>query len=155
MKPFKWMELVISILAAELVGVLSQLFTGNTRAFYDTLIQPPLTPPAPVFPVVWTVLYALMGIAAYLVYRSNGQNKDALLLYGAQLLVNFIWSIVFFRLEALWLSVAVILLLDVLLVLTIRAFHSVSKMAAYLMIPYLLWVLFATYLNIAIAVLNG
>ncbi len=154
MKRFKWMELLISIVGAELVGALSQLFTGNTRPFFDALIQPPLTPPATAFPVVWVILYAMMGTAAYLVYQSSTKKKDALLLYAAQLLVNFIWSIVFFRFHALWLSVAVIVLLILLLVLTIRAFYVVRKPAAYLMLPYLLWVLFATYLNIAIAILN-
>ena len=100
----KWTELLIFIVAAELVGVLSGIVAGNTNSFYQELAKPPLSPPGWVFPVVWAVLYALMGWSAYLIAAakvSTSEKGCALFLYGLQLLVNFMWSIVFFRLEKL------------------------------------------------------
>ena len=151
-------SLFISVAAAELVGALSGLLAGNAGAVYGTLSRPPLSPPGWVFPVVWTVLYALMGVAAYLVYQApseQGTKRRALILYAAQLVVNFLWSIVFFRFEQFGLAAVVIGLLDILLILTIAAFARISKPAAGLLLPYLVWVLFATYLNIGVVVLNG
>ena len=107
--------------------------------------------------MVWTILYALMGVAAYLIYSAEAdaeRKRTALTFYVVQLAVNFLWSIVFFRFQLFWLSVAVILLLDVLVALTILRFRPISKAAAYLLLPYLAWILFATYLNIGVAVLQ-
>ncbi len=157
MKKLQLTDLLTSIAIAELVGVLSSLLAGNSRAFYETLPLPPLSPPGWVFPVVWTLLYALMGAAAYLIYRADadaGQKRSALTLYVAQLAVNFLWSIVFFRFQLFWLSVAVLLLLNVLVALTILFFRRISRPAAYLLLPYLAWILFAAYLNIGVAVLQ-
>ncbi len=150
-------KLFVSIGIAELVGLLSGILAGNSGAFYKTLLLPPLAPPGWVFPVVWTVLYALMGIAAYLIYQSDADKKqiqNALTIYGIQLFVNFMWSIVFFNLKWLGFSVVVIVLLDLLVLLMIFLFYRINKCAAYLLLPYLTWVLFATYLNIAIYYLN-
>ena len=157
MKIKSYTELFIFIVTAELVGVLSALVTGDFGGFFDKYAQPPLMPPAWVFPVVWVILYALMGISAYLVYSSDGSDeakKRALRIYAAQLAVNFSWSIVFFRFEELWGAAGVIILLLVLVILMILSFKKVSPLAAALNIPYLLWVLFASYLNIATAVIN-
>ena len=157
MKKVHWTDLLTSIAIAELVGVLSSLLAGNSSSFYQALPLPPLSPPGWVFPVVWTILYALMGVAAYLIYSAEAdaeRKRTALTFYVVQLAVNFLWSIVFFRFQLFWLSVAVILLLDVLVALTILRFRPISKAAAYLLLPYLAWILFATYLNIGVAVLQ-
>lgn len=149
--------IIISILIAEGVGLLSSLLAGDTRAFYQTLNQPAFAPPGWLFPVAWGILYALMGAAAALIPTSMGADADkkrALTLYGLQLLLNFSWSIVFFRFGLLWPSVLVILALLLLVVLTFLAFLDIRPLSGYLLIPYLLWLLFATYLNISIAILN-
>ena len=144
---------MISIIAsAELVGALSALITGDFDSFFDRYASPPLMPHSWLFPVVWAVLYALMGISAYLIYFSDSSaDKRALWLYAAQLAVNFSWSIVFFKYEKLWAGAAVI----VLVVLMITVFKKISPTAARLNIPYQLWLIFAAYLNIATAIING
>lgn len=150
-------DLLICIAIPELTGALSALLAGNSGRVYQTLRQPPLSPPGWLFPVAWTILYALMGVASYLIYQSAAaqrEKKTALCFYTAQLLVNFSWSIVFFRFGAFHFSVAILLLLDLLVFLTIIQFYKIRKSAACLLIPYLLWLLFATYLNIGVAVLN-
>ena len=152
----KYTELFIFIVSAELVGALSALITGDFAGFFDRYASPLLMPPAWLFPVVWAVLYALMGISAYLIYFSDGSadKKRALWIYAAQLAVNFSWSIVFFKYEKLWAGAAVIILLIVLVMLMITAFKKISSTAAWLNVPYLLWLIFAAYLNIATAVIN-
>ena len=110
MKKPKITELLIFIVATELVGALSGLLAGNSFSFYKELIKPPLSPPGWLFPVMWAILYALMGISAFIIYTSNAKEKcPAFIIYGTQLFVNFMWSIVFFRFKMLRLSVAVIL----------------------------------------------
>lgn len=153
----KYTELLIFIVSAELVGALSALITGDFASFFDRYVSPPLMPPSWLFPVVWAVLYALMGISAYLIYFSNGgaDKKRALWLYAAQLAVNFSWSIVFFKYEKLWAGAAVIILLIVPVMLMITFFKKISPTVARLNIPYLLWLIFAAYLNIATAIING
>ena len=153
----KWTELLIFIVAAELVGVLSGIVAGNTNSFYQELAKPPLSPPGWVFPMVWAVLYALMGWSAYLIAAakvSTSEKGCALFLYGLQLLVNFMWSIVFFRLEKLGGSVAVILVLLGLLIGMLLLFRKIRPLAAWLNLPYLCWTAFASYLNIGIWMLN-
>ena len=153
----KYTELLIFIVSAELVGALSALITGDFDSFFDRYASPPLMPHSWLFSVVWAVLYALMGISAYLIYFSHGSadKKRALWLYAAQLAVNFSWSMVFFKYEKLWAGAAVIILLIVLVVLMITVFKKISPTAARLNIPYLLWLIFAAYLNIATAIING
>ena len=147
-------NLLLFIVTPELTGVLSALLSGGFSDFYAQMKEPPLLPPSWLFPVVWTVLYALMGISAYLVYSSD-KDSGCLKIYAAQLAVNFIWTIIFFRFRALWLSFAVIILLWILILAMIRCFCKVRKSAAFLNIPYLLWVTFAAYLTLSIAVLNS
>ena len=139
------------------VGSLATLLTGNGMMIYSMLLQPPLSPAPIVFPIVWTVLYLLMGIASWLVSRTDipeAQKKRALILYGVQLGVNFLWPLLFFGLGNFWLAFACILLLDVLVLMTLRQFLRISTVAGLLLAPYLVWVLFATYLNLGIAILN-
>lgn len=122
---------------------------------YSDLIKPPLTPPSWVFPVVWTVLYTLMGYAAYRIAGSGERGaKDAVNLYWLQLLVNLLWPIAFFRLEWRLFAFFWLLLLIVLIVRTILRFGAIDKTAAYLLYPYLVWCGFATYLNLAFYLLN-
>lgn len=146
-------DILIYVLSAELVGATSALLSGGFSDFFNTYTEPPLLPPAWLFPVVWTILYALMGYSAYLV-RREGCNGRQLAIYWAQLAVNFSWSIVFFRLQSLWGAFAVIIALLVLVALMIRSFAKVSRAAALINIPYLVWVGFATYLNLATAIIN-
>ncbi|MDP4133207.1 MAG: TspO/MBR family protein [Bacillota bacterium] len=156
MKKINWFRLIVIVLITELIGLLGSLFSGNTGEIYTSFTKPPLSPPGWLFGIVWPVLYLLMGIAAYIIYQmpKSPERKKATTLYWIQLLVNFIWPIVFFRFEWYWISVAIILLLDVLVLITTLYFYKIRKGAEYLMLPYLLWILFATYLNIGIAILN-
>ena len=155
-KKIDWSQLLIIVLITELAGMLGNLFSGNAGQEYSSFIKPPLSPPGWLFGVIWPVLYLLMGIAAYIIYQTQQtpERKRAINLYWVQLFVNFLWPIIFFRFEWYWISVIVILLLDVLVLITIIRFYRINKIAGYLLIPYLLWLLFATYLNIGIAVLN-
>ena len=119
MKKRKITELLIFIVGTELVGALSGILAGNSFSFYEELIKPPLSPPGWLFPVMWAILYALMGISAFMIYTSDSKERcKALIIYGIQLFLNFMWSIVFFRFNMIGLSVAVILtLLAVMLVM--------------------------------------
>lgn len=155
-KKIQWFQLITIVLITELIGMLSGFFSGNIGEVYPALVKPPLAPPGWIFGIIWPILYLLMGIAAYIIYQSpqTPNSQSAISLYWVQLIVNFFWPIVFFRFERYWLAVAVILLLDILVLITTVKFYRIDKRAGYLMIPYLLWILFATYLNIAIAVLN-
>lgn len=150
--------LLLSFLPPILVGILSSIITaGSSRSVYNTLDKPPLSPPGFLFPIVWTILYILMGVATYVMLKSNGfgpDKKKALLIFYAQLLVNFIWPIVFFKLELFGFAFLIILLLDFLVAITVLAYYRLEPLAGYLLIPYLIWILFATYLNLAIAIIN-
>lgn len=145
---------IISILIPLAVGILSALIGGNMSS-YTTLNKPALSPPGFVFPMVWTILYILMGISSYIIYSSNSPNKfKALLFYGIQLFFNFFWSIIFFGASQYFLAFIWLIALIYILVLMIRQFYIVSPLAAYLQIPYLLWCLIAACLNFAIFIMN-
>ena len=138
------------------VGAISTLLSGGTQ-LYGELVKPPLSPPGWVFPIVWTTLFLLMGWASYRVYTSGdnpGKVRRALILYGAQLLLNFTWSIAFFRLRLPGLALVVLIALWVLILLNMRAFSRIDAKAGDLLIPYLLWVTFAGYLNFGFELLN-
>ncbi len=157
MKKTKITDLLIFIVGTELVGVLSGIIAGGSFSFYKEIVRPPFSPPGWIFPIVWIILYALMGISAYFIYTSKAtvrQKNFALAVYAIQLVVNFLWSIVFFRLEMVGLSVIIILLLLLLIVVMICVFYRIRPVAAYLNIPYLLWTAFASYLNIGVLILN-
>jgi len=156
MKKIDWIQLLTIILISELVGVLDSLLSGNQGVIYTSFVKPPLSPPGWLFGVIWPVLYLLMSIAAYIIYQTPQtlERKEATTIYWIQLFVNFLWPIVFFRFEWYWIAVGVIILLDILVSITTLRFYKINKAAGYLIIPYLLWILFATYLNIGIAVLN-
>lgn len=155
MKKIRLTELLIFIFSTELVGALSGIIAGNSFEIYSGLVKPPLSPPSWLFPLMWAILYALMGASAYIVYYADKDGrKNNLILYGIQLFFNFIWSIIFFRFRLIGVSVAVILILIVLVIRMIMQFRKSNKIAGYINIPYLIWLIFALYLNIRVFILN-
>ena len=152
----KWTNALLWIVGTELVGALSAILAGgNFSAFYQSLNRPPLSPPGWLFPVAWAILYALMGFSAYLIDKSDSfKRKGALLLYGAQLFVNFLWSPVFFGLKSLGGATVVVLLMLVLICAMLVRFWGIRRLAVYLNLPYLAWTLYACYLTIGVLVLN-
>lgn len=155
MKP-DYKKFLLCILIPLAVGGLSALLTQNSMRNFEQVVQPPLSPPAILFPIVWTLLYILMGITSYLILQEpqTYQTRTALFAYGLQLFFNFFWSILFFNLEMYFVSFLWLIILWALIALTILLFSQISKPATYLMIPYLLWVTFAGYLNFGIFLLN-
>lgn len=150
----KTSELTIAILIPLAVGSFSALFSRN-MAMYSSLSKPPLSPPAILFPIVWTILYILMGISSYLIYTSDSaQKSDALKTYALQLFFNFGWSLIFFRFSMYLAALIWLVILILLIIKMIRQFYSINPTAAYLQIPYLLWCLFAAYLNFSIYIRN-
>lgn len=147
---------LLFIVGTELVGVLSSILSGgNFSAFYQSLNRPPLSPPGWLFPIMWTILYALMGYSAHLIYESDSfRKKGALMLYGAQLFANFLWSPVFFGLKSLGGATVVILVMLVLIIAMLVRFWGIRRLAVYLNLPYLVWSLYAAYLTIGVLVLN-
>lgn len=121
---------------------------------YSTLIKPPLAPPKILFPIAWTIIYLLMGISYYLFKKNEENTKLESIIYYLQLIVNLLWSIIFFILKARLISSIWITILDILVIYLIYLFLKKLKVSAYLNIPYLLWILFATYLTIGIYILN-
>ncbi len=149
--------LIISIAIPLAVGGLSALLTMGSMEHFSKLEQPPLSPPGWLFPVVWTILFTLMGIASYLVVMSNATLEDkakALKYYGLQLVFNFFWSILFFNFDLYYFSFVWILVLLALILVTMTLFYRIDKRTLFLLLPYALWVAFASYLNIGIAILN-
>lgn len=146
-------QLAISLGAAGL----SAWITQGAFEKYKTLARPPLAPPGVVFPFVWAVMYLLMGASAYLVRTADAYDpsrRNAFWLYYAQLLVNFLWPVFFFRLEWRLFALFWLLALVVLLTMTLYAFRRVRPAAGWLLMPYMLWSYFALYLNLAIVLLN-
>ncbi|MGC9269511.1 TspO/MBR family protein [Acidiphilium sp.] len=144
----------MTLLVATVAGVTT---LPNVKTWYSVLPRPPGTPPNGVFGPVWTVLYIAMAIAAWRVWRCGdilGDHKRALSLWGWQLAVNAIWAPVFFGLHRPGVAIAIILVLDVLVAWTILAFRRIDRIAALLLLPYLAWGLFATYLTVGFWWLN-
>ena len=152
------LKLIISIVISELAGVIGSIFTVSAiPAWYATLAKPVLNPPAWIFAPVWTTLYLLMGIAAFLVWRKGWEQKEvriALSIFGVQLVLNALWSVVFFGLHSPAWALINILALWIAIAWTIMAFYKISRPAAYLLVLYILWVSFAAYLNYSIWILN-
>lgn len=146
---------IISILIAEAAGFLSSIFAGDIDSVYNSLKLPPLAPASWVFPIVWIVLYALIGIAAYMVFISRGdKRKSALVLYFVQLFINFWWTIIFFGWQEFSFGALVAVILAIMALITTISFWRIRKVAGWLMLPYTLWLFFAAYLAIGVAYLN-
>jgi len=150
--------ILVSIAICELAGILGTAFTTpSIPGWYAGLIKPPFNPPNWLFGPVWTVLYALMGVSAYLVYekgRKEPKVRTALVVFAAQLALNALWSIVFFGGHMLFGGAVVIVFLWAMILASIWLFSKISRSAAWLLVPYILWVSFATVLNISLYVLN-
>lgn len=154
MQKINWHLLIISILVPNITGLLIGFFTNSSVNYYN-LILPDFAPKPWVFPLVWTVLYTLMGLSYYLVFIShNKSRKSALNIYKIQLIVNYFWSILFFVFNLQLVSFFWSILLIILVTIMIIRFFFINKTATYIQIPYLLWLMFATALNLSIYFLN-
>ena len=153
-----WKPYAVSIAVALGIGGLSALLTSGSMDIYKTIDTPPLAPPAILFPIVWSILFILMGISAAMIYTDDMasvfEKRSALYPYAVSLIFNFGWSIIFFNIRAFLFAFIWILVLLFLIVRTIMKYKKINPKAAYLQIPYLLWVAFAAYLNAAIWILN-
>ena len=151
------MLLIVCIVIPLLIGGLAALLSGSGMEVFEMVNKPPLSPPAWVFPVAWTILYTLMGISSYLILVEDvpqEQKEDAIRIYGLQLLVNFLWPTFFFNYQWYLFSFFWLVLLWLLVLLMIWKFKDISRVAALLNIPYLIWLTFAGYLNFSIWLLN-
>ncbi len=152
-----WKKLIVAVAIPLAVGGLASLLTAEAYADFGKLQQPQLSPPAWLFPVVWTILYFLMGVASYIIWTSvttYEKRKHALFIYGMQLFFNFMWSIIFFNLKEYYFAFVWLTALWLLIYLTYTHFKRIDGLAAKLLIPYLVWVAFAGYLNLGVAILN-
>ncbi len=152
-------EAAVAIIVCEAAGIAGSFFTApSIPTWYADLIKGPLNPPSWIFAPVWTTLYALMGIAAYLVWKQGMHRRDvqiALVLFGVQLVLNMLWSYIFFGLRAPGLACVEVVLLWITIAATLWAFAKISKPAAWLLVPYIAWVSFAAYLNYTLWILNS
>ena len=154
----QWKTIILSILVAEAVGALSGFLTREgMKLFTDAVAQPPLSPPPLLFPIVWTILYALMGYGSARIWLStpSPDRSRALNLYAIQLVVNFFWSLIFFNAQAFGFAFFWLLLLWGLVLPMILAFDKIDPLSAKLQVPYLIWLTFAAYLNLGVWYLNA
>lgn len=153
----QWKKLLIAVALPLFVGLFAGLLTRDAIECFESLNKPFLAPPARLFPVAWTVLYVLMGIASYRIWTAvttYEKRKSALKLYAVQLAFNFLWPIIFFNLAEYLFAFVWIIILWFLIFLTKRKFMQIDAIAGYLLVPYLAWVAFAAYLNIGVWILN-
>lgn len=149
-----WKKLIIFIIVTFIVGGFFS-FIINSSSFYNSLEKPPLSPQGIVFPIVWSILYTIMGISLYIISESKSFDKgQSYLIYTIQLVVNSLWTLLFFGFGLKFISFLWIILLIILVVIMIKNFYKINKTAGLLQIPYLLWLFFAAYLNLAIFILN-
>lgn len=157
MKNSNWKTYAFWIILCEAVGALAGWISAGGIEVYSALAnKPPLTPPQWVFPVVWSILYALMGISAARISLTppSKERNRGLNLFTAQLIVNFFWPLLFFNAQAFGFVLIWLILLWVLVLAVILTFRKIDKTAAWLLIPYLLWLTFAVYLNAGVYILN-
>jgi benzodiazapine receptor len=151
-------KLIIAVLTPICAGLIGSIFTVQSiPTWYATLVKPELSPPNWIFGPAWTTLYILMGIAAFLVWKKEIKNKavkTALIVFAGQLLLNTIWSIIFFGMQNPFWAFIDIIALWIAIVINIIFFYKVSRPAALLLLPYILWISFASYLNYSIWMLN-
>ena len=153
-----WTVLIASIVICNLAGIIGSVFTvSSVGSWYSTLVKPDFSPPNWIFGPVWTTLYTLMGIAAYLVWEKGVKKKHvgkALGVFGIQLVLNLFWSFLFFGMRNPFYAFVEIIFLWLAIIASIVLFYKIDKRAAYLLIPYILWVSFAAFLNYNLWVLN-
>lgn len=148
-------------LSQKLLYILTPLIGGsivgliiNKSIDYNYLVNPPLSPPSYLFPIVWSILYLLIGTSYYIYRKNNNDDSLTIKLYYIQLILNYLWSIIFFTLKLRTLAVIWIIVLAITIIYLMIRFYKEERTSFYLLIPYILWVLFATYLNIGIVILN-
>lgn len=150
----KWKSLIISIIIPLALGFLGSLI-GNVQNGFMDVYKPSFTPPMIVFPIAWTILYILMGISSYLIYESDSKEKGkALLIYGIQLILNSLWTFFFFNLKWFLFSFILVIIILILVIIMTYKFYNINKVAAYLQIPYILWLVFASILSFNVYLLN-
>lgn len=151
-----WKAYVFFVVLSEATGVISGLLSRGGMEAFDSIEGSALTPPAIVFPVVWTILYALMGIGAARIWlaEASDERSRSLIIYFVQLAVNFLWSIIFFNIQAYGFALVWLILLWILIALMILSYRSVDRIASWLQLPYFIWLTFAAYLNYAVWIMN-
>lgn len=152
MKKISWGSLLYFILLPIVISFLIQMMIPDVKGFYNDL-EKPFRLPTIVFPIVWNTIFVLIGIAAYLIYKEKGYGKEIRIFY-IQLFFNFTWTILFFGFHLLGISVIWIIMLFILVIINAICFYKVNKISGLLFIPYILWLIIASYLNIAIYFLN-
>lgn len=158
MKRVGIVTLMISFLIPLLVGGISSALSSEGMAMYGTMAKPPLSPPAWVFPVAWTILYLMMGLASCMILTSDagGRGKTvALTLYAVQLAMNFMWSIFFFKWDMYLVAFIWLMVLWLVVIACAFRFFGIRRIAAYLMVPYIIWLTFAAYLNLGAYILRA
>ncbi len=145
----KILYIITPLIGGSIVGLII-----NKSIDYNYLVNSPLSPPSYLFPVVWSILYTLTGIAYYIYRKNNNDDYLTIKLYYIQLIFNYLWSIIFFILKLRILAVIWIIMLTIIIVYLMIRFYKEERISFYLFIPYILWVLFATYLNIGVVILN-
>lgn len=155
MKFLLWLVCVVGI---EITGIISSLFAGDIAATYAQMDKPFLAPPGGIIGIVWTILYAFMGTALFLLIIAKVNpafKKQAYIFFGIQQVLNFLWSIVFFGWSLYWVGTVVIVLLVLTVIVCMFLFARIDKRATYLFVPYLIWCLYAGYLTIGLTLLNS
>jgi tryptophan-rich sensory protein len=154
-RTIKLKKLIVYLVATFLFGVIGTLLGGGTGQIYSSINKPPLSPPSIVFPIVWSILYLLMGISAYFLSNERNANTSVLLkLYWIQLALNALWPLFFWRFKVYYFAAVIIVAILVLVAWIIVKAFKINKLSAYFLLPYIVWLLFALYLNIGVAVLN-
>lgn len=147
--------MVICIAIPLVVGFVSSMLTRSAMTAYNGMKQPPLSPPAWLFPIAWTILYVLMGIASYLIYRSTSEYSSiAMIIYAVQLIMNFFWSLIFFNMENYWFALIWLLIMWAMILVLLMLTSRFSMLAMFCLLPLALWTTFAAYLNLMVARMN-
>lgn len=149
-----WKKLIIITVITFIVGTFFSFFTMNSMDTFKDLSKP-INVPGVLFPIVWSILYLLMSISCYLIVQSNDKDKkEGIILYAIQLVINSLWALIFFGFGAYLLSFIWIIILLIVVIIMLAKFYNINKIAMYINIPYVLWLLFAAYLNLGIYLLN-
>lgn len=147
-------NLIVNILIPNIIGFLSSVL-GKVSTEFNAFKKPTWTPPGIVFPIVWTILYILMGVSSYLIYESNSVEKDdALKIYGMNIIINGLWSIIFFRFKLFFLAFITVIILIILTIIMIIKYYKINKVAGLIQIPYLIWLFVALALSYNVYILN-
>ena len=163
MKKLNIVKLLIAVFIPLAVGGLSAFLTKDAMLIFNSIDKPPLAPPGIVFPIAWSILYVLMGISSYIIYildinKLNTEQivlrKQTLIIYAVQLIFNFFWTIIFFKFSMYKFAFVWLMTLWILVFLYIKTSFKLNKISSYLMMPYLVWMTFAGYLNLMIDILN-